>query len=192
MRDCRCGAASPLTVAPRWRGAVVVGVAGTGVWLAMRPAPPGVSRLQITPPTAAALTTAATIRDVAITPDGTRVIYTGINDTLVVRALDQLDPTPLTLLGTTPQGPFVSPDGQWIGFVTGGNTNLKKVSITGGPAVMLAQVARTQGQGPRTRNGTRTKSQNWFHNLWDPALAGLVRLPLPSLRPGKADPTSRL
>ena len=35
-----------------------------------------------------------------------------------------------------PRGPFVSPDGQWIGFVDA--AVLKKVAITGGPAVTLA------------------------------------------------------
>ena len=35
-------------------------------------------------------------------------------------------------------GPFVSPDGQWIGFFDG-VTALKKVAITGGPAVTLGR-----------------------------------------------------
>jgi serine/threonine-protein kinase len=35
-----------------------------------------------------------------------------------------------------PRGPFVSPDGQWVGFVD--DTKLKKVAISGGPAVTLA------------------------------------------------------
>jgi len=37
----------------------------------------------------------------------------------------------------TPHGPFVSPDGQWIGFVRGTGV-LSKVAVTGGPAVTLA------------------------------------------------------
>ena len=74
-------------------------------------------------------------RGLAITPDGTRVVYVGANDTaLFVRPLDQLDATSLTGLGG-PYGPFVSPDGQWIGFFDG--FALKKVAITGGPAVTL-------------------------------------------------------
>lgn len=36
-----------------------------------------------------------------------------------------------------PREPFVSPDGQWIGFVDG-TTSLRKVAITGGPVVMIA------------------------------------------------------
>lgn len=91
----------------------------------------------ITPPDAAALTFNGAIHDLAITPDGTRVIYRGAN-TLFVRALDQIDETPLTGLGA-PAGPFVSPDSQWIGCADGGGT-LKKVAITGGPAVALARL----------------------------------------------------
>ena len=116
-------------------------VAGTTVWLAMRPlvpSAPRVSRLHITPPSVAALNINSTIRNVAITSDGTRVIYSGASGTaLVVRALDQLDVTSLTGLGT-PYGPFVSPDGQWIGFADA--TVLKKVAITGGPAMTLASL----------------------------------------------------
>ncbi len=102
------------------------------------PSAPRVSRLHITPPSVAALNINSTIRNVAITSDGTRVIYSGASGTaLVVRALDQLDVTSLTGLGT-PYGPFVSPDGQWIGFADA--TVLKKVAITGGPAMTLASL----------------------------------------------------
>ena len=55
-----------------------------------------------------------------------------------MRALDQLDATPLTGLGAA-GSPFVSPDGQWIGFADGQRI-LKKVAITGGPAVTLARL----------------------------------------------------
>jgi serine/threonine-protein kinase len=79
---------------------------------------------------------------VAITPDGTRVVYVGANNTaLFVRALDQLNATSLTGLGD-PYGPFVSPDGQWIGFFEG-VSSLKKVAITGGPAVTLGRPGGT-------------------------------------------------
>ena len=129
----------------RWRrmaipsGTWLVGVAmaGSAVWFAMRStAPPRVSRFLITPPSAAAL--AVDRPGLALTPDGTRLVYAGANNTaLFVRALDQLDATSLTGLGV-PYGPFVSPDGQWIGFFDG-VTALKKVAITGGPAVTLGR-----------------------------------------------------
>ena len=82
----------------------------------------------------AALTPQGSDRDIAITPDGSRVVYRG-NNRLLVRALDQLESTVLTGLGPAPRGAFISPDGQWVGFVDG--TTIKKVAITGGPPVTL-------------------------------------------------------
>jgi len=99
---------------------------------------PRVSRLDITPPSTAAISTGVS-RDVVITPDGSRLVYVGANGTtLFVRALDQLEPIPV-FRGGAPRDPFVSPDGQWIGFFDGGLT-LRKVPIAGGPAVLLARL----------------------------------------------------
>jgi serine/threonine-protein kinase len=124
------------------------------MWTVMRPAdrvPPRVSRLQITPADAAALTISGQrgieSRDLAITPDGSRVIYVGNRGRqLFVRALDALEP--VSVFTGNPRGPFVSPDGRWIGFVDGGNT-LKKVAVTGGPAVTVTTV-----DGPTARGAT--------------------------------------
>jgi serine/threonine-protein kinase len=102
-----------------------------------------VSRLVIPTSGATALTLQGNGRDLAITPDGTRLVYRGTNQ-LLVRALDQLEPTVLRGLGA-PRDVFVSPDGQWVGFFDG-NSPLKKVAITGGPAVTLPPV---DGGGPR-------------------------------------------
>ena len=124
--------------------ALIMGVilAGGVVWFAMRPPAPRVMRTTITPTAAAALTINGTDRDLAITPDGSRIVYVGANGTqLFVRALDALEP--VAIFTGAPRGPFVSPDGQWVGFVDG-TTSLKKVAMTGGPAVTLASLdART-------------------------------------------------
>jgi serine/threonine-protein kinase len=141
-------------IAPRplpWRrlailfGTLLVGVmiAGSVVWFAARSTvPPRVSRLLITPPNAAAISVDGNGRRLALTVDGTRVVYVGANGTaLFVRALDQFDATSITGLGD-PYGPFVSPDGGWIGFFEG-VTALKKVAITGGPAVTLGRLDGT-------------------------------------------------
>ena len=85
----------------------------------------------------AALTPGGNDSDLAITPDGSRVVYQG-NNQLLVRALDQLEPTVLSGLGA-PRGVFISPDGQWVGFFDGVSL-LKKVAITGGPPVTIARV----------------------------------------------------
>ena len=138
----------PQTAAPggvaRWRRVALVAVAaiiasgaiiGALVWVAMRPAPPRVSRLQLTPAGAAALTIGWNDRDLAITPDGSRLIYVGNQGTQIfVRALDALAPVAVFTGRVT--GLFVSPDGQWIGFRDGLGV-LKKVAVAGGPAVTL-------------------------------------------------------
>ncbi len=129
---------------------VVAAVAAALTWFATRPATPRVVRTTITTSGSAALTLAGGDRDVAITPDGSSVVYRG-NNQLLVRALDQLEPTVLSGLGA-PRGVFISPDGQWVGFFDGVSP-LKKVVITGGPAVtMLASTAEDRA----VRHGDRT------------------------------------
>jgi eukaryotic-like serine/threonine-protein kinase len=126
-------------VTPVAAALVISTVAGAGVWFATRPpepVPPRVSRLLIAPSGTAALTITGGVRDLAITPDGSRVVYVGNRGTqLFVRALDALEP--VAVFTGTLRGPFVSPDGQWIGFVDADNV-LKRVAMTGGPAVTLA------------------------------------------------------
>jgi Tol biopolymer transport system component len=131
-------------VVPATAALIAAVVTGAGVWFATHStaAPARVLRLQIAPPTAAALATTFNTRHVAITPDGTRLVYTGENSTLFVRTLDQLDASLVTGLGR-PANPFVSPDGQWIGFDgdnSRGEFDLKKVTITGGPAIALTRM----------------------------------------------------
>jgi serine/threonine-protein kinase len=74
----------------------------------------------------------------AISPDGTRLIYSvrGADGTqrLASRLLEQSQAT--VLPGTeNSKDPFFSPDGQWVGFFAGGL--LKKISVQGGAPVTL-------------------------------------------------------
>jgi eukaryotic-like serine/threonine-protein kinase len=122
-------------------------VAGAITWLIMPDATsPSVSRFVVATSADAPLDIGGTNRDVAITPDGERVIYEGPNGILYVRSLDQLDPTPLPVGGAVAGGPFVSPDGEWIGFGDG-RGNLKRVAITGGPTTTLASNVGTGLRG---------------------------------------------
>ena len=121
--------------------AIVLGAAaGTGLtWLLTRPDSPPVTRLTVAPSGAAALWTGRNVRNLAVAPDGGGIVYLGNNGSqLFVRALGQLDPTPLTGVGA-PRGPFLSPDGRWVGYVD--NTGvLNKVAITGGPPVPMCRI----------------------------------------------------
>jgi serine/threonine-protein kinase len=136
----------PQGTAPRGRrvvglvaaGVVIAGLAAGAEWLATRPQAPRVMRTTITPTGAAALTISGNDRDLAITPDGTRVVYVGNNSTqLFVRSLDTLEPVPI-MTSSGLRAPFVSPSGQWVGFHEG--ASLKKVAITGGPPIEVTLI----------------------------------------------------
>src|SRR5665213_2736905 len=91
----------------------------------------------------------------AISPDGTRLVYAAAQGNsggsilrdvggtqLYLRTMDSLDAQPIA--GTEgARNPFFSPDGKWIGFSAAGT--LKKISISGGPPVILAEYAATAG-----------------------------------------------
>jgi len=84
--------------------------------------------------------------DVAISPDGRRIVFLTRNTErfqLYVRALDQLEAQPLQGLGQA-RGPFMSPDGNWIGFFDEPDV-LRKVAVNGGPAVTICNA----NGGPR-------------------------------------------
>jgi Protein kinase domain/WD40-like Beta Propeller Repeat len=143
------------TPVPPWRRPAMMGFAtiiasglilATWLWAARRPAAlplPRISRLALAPSRGAALTINGNDRDLAITPDGSRVVYVGNGGTqLFVRALEVLEPA--VVFTGSPRGPFISPDGEWIGFWE--DTGLMKVKMTGGEAFPLA---RLEGEGPR-------------------------------------------
>ena len=89
-------------------------------------------------------------RPFALSPDGSRVVFSATDSgaravRLHVRMLDQFTATPIP--GTEGAlNPFFSPDGLWIGFVTGVDGTLRKVAATGGPVSALAtEVTPTLG-----------------------------------------------
>jgi serine/threonine-protein kinase len=124
--------------------ATACAVASAATALAMlflRPAPAlRVSRLAVAAPAPAGLMVSGNDRDVAISPDGSRLAYVGVNGIVYVRALDRLDPVALPGLGS-PRGLFFSPDGEWLGFFEGGSGTIKKVAVTGGPPIVVSRVA---------------------------------------------------
>ena len=84
----------------------------------------------------------------AITPDGSRLIYVGDQSTQIfVRALDALAPVPV-FKGEGIHGLFVSPDGRWIGFYDGLSV-LKKVAVGGGAGGAKATAVLRCDQGFR-------------------------------------------
>ena len=125
---------------------VAVLVSGLAVWTMMRAEPlqaPDLMRFAIVPPVNATLNDRGNRQDLAISPDGTQVVYVGRalggERRLNLRPLDQLVGAPLRG-GEGGVGPFVSPDGGWVGFVDGTRrTSLQKVSIFGGSPETLTE-----------------------------------------------------
>jgi eukaryotic-like serine/threonine-protein kinase len=138
--------------------------------LSARPATPtAVTRTTIAATGPLALFIDRTDPNVALSPDGTRAVYIGNNRTqLFVRALDALDPVPI-VTGTFVRAPFISPDGQWVGFFEG--AALKKVRITGGLPVALSDIDAT---GPR---GATWVTDDTIIVATDSAVTGLLRVP---------------
>src|SRR5262249_33175919 len=106
-------------------------------------AAPRISRMTIASSGTAALGI-ANDRSLALTPDGTRVVYVGINNNqLLVHAIDRLDSTAIYTSAAPLNWVFVSPDGRWVGFAEA--RTIRKVAITGGPTETIAQTDLTIG-----------------------------------------------
>jgi len=128
----------PRRILPWVLAAVVLSAvtAGVAVWSVMGPAPPRLARFAISEPPNVSFNTRSA-PSVTISPDGTRIVYVGPGNQLYVRAVDQLDA--VALRGGVGINPFISPDGNWVGFRDGSDNTLKKVSIHGGPPVVLSE-----------------------------------------------------
>ena len=164
--------ASVVLVAPYWRRVLPWAVAsalGVGLalvllvwWAPWRPLPAAAAplRLEATLGADVSLVITAGNQDApegnaaVVSPDGFRLAFVaappGSAPRLYVRRLDQLTATPLE--GTEGAvGPFFSPDGQWIAFFGGGT--LKKIAVTGGAPVTLADATAARG-GSWAEDGT--------------------------------------
>jgi WD40 repeat protein len=122
-------------------GAMTIALAASSLWL-LHPRAAELKQLRrlnvdLGPDAVAGVSTT-----VAISPDGTRIVFPVRSEDgkqrLATRLLDQAKET---LLGGTEDGkdPFFSPDGQWIGFFALGK--MKKISVLGGAPVTLCDAA---------------------------------------------------
>ncbi len=120
-------------------------IASLATWN-LKPTPPQpVTRTVINLPPGQQLAGLENGTAVALSPDGTHLVYVarqGRAQQLYLRALDSLEakPIPGTEGGVNP---FFSPDGQWVGFFAGGT--LKKVSVNGGATLSLGGAASPYG-----------------------------------------------
>ena len=96
--------------------------------------PPGVSLLN-----------SGSQRDVALSPDGRTIAIAGLTNNgpaIFLRSLDRFDA--VRIAGAEGgQGPFFSPNGQWIGFMA--DSKLKKIPIGGGAPVIICDAPGLRG-----------------------------------------------
>ena len=107
----------------------------------------GVVRTAITLPTGTQLTRdvrGPTRTELAVSPAGRHLVFSASTDgldakaRLYLRAMDQAEALPIP--GTeSARAPCFSPDGQWVGFFTGGK--LQKVPLSGGIQVRLCDLS---------------------------------------------------
>ena len=149
------GASSEPMVAPQlqvWQqpvplvlaGLALLAIGGFAVWTLTRPAlpPPGlITRFPI-PLAADQVFSFAGRPLVAISPDGSQVVYAA-NNSLWLRPVDQLQAIQVPGTEEEARGPFFSADGEWIGFYASGQ--LKKVALSGGAAVTLGDAQNPWG-----------------------------------------------
>ena len=122
-------------------GCLVAGsiVAGFAIWnLKPTPAPPSalVSRSVFSLPAGDRLGRLDQ-PVVALSPDGSRMVYVAIRGStqqLYLRSMDSFEAKPVPSTEGA-AAPFFSPDSQWIGFFAEGK--LKKISVNGGAAVVI-------------------------------------------------------
>jgi eukaryotic-like serine/threonine-protein kinase len=150
------GRALAASARPLWKlvlpvaaSAVVAGaIVGGAAWTLKppAPAPPLVSRFSI-PLGEGQNFTANNGQSVAISPDGSKIVYVA-NNQLYLRLLSesQARAIPGTLGATTPSFPTFSPDSQSVAFFTGtGDQSIKKIAVSGGAGITLCPATQPAG-----------------------------------------------
>jgi serine/threonine-protein kinase len=129
----------------RWTPYAVVGwglavlAAGVALWGWLRSAPAlPVLRYAMALPAGEHLAEVRGTR-IAISPDGTRLVYVGTAQDgfrLLLRTRNRLNavPIPGTERATVP---FFSPDGSRVGYIADGNTEMKVATLTGAPPITI-------------------------------------------------------
>jgi len=105
------------------------------------PAALSVTRTSIVLPAGQRLTSDDADYPMAVSPDGSRIVYAAEEEAgtqLYVRELDDLEPK--AIAGTFgARHPFFSPDGHWVGFFAAGA--LQRVSVAGGAPLRICNIS---------------------------------------------------
>ena len=96
---------------------------------------------------------------VAVSPDGSRIVYVA-NERLYMKAMDTLEANPIPGTNENPTAPFFSPDGQWIGYWSAADGQLKKIAVSGGAPIMLSDAENPRGAPSWEEDDTIVFSQS--------------------------------
>jgi serine/threonine-protein kinase len=121
----------------RWKRWIPVlaaaALAAAAAWTLKPSATLPIIRSQIVLPVDQRFTTANGRQNIAISPDGTKLVYVA-NNQLFLRSLSESEGRPIPGAEQS-HSPFFSPDGQWIGFYS--ESTIKKVPTAGGPPIPI-------------------------------------------------------
>ena len=81
---------------------------------------------------------------VAVSPDGRQIVYVA-NDQLYLRNLNEMEARPIQGTDEDPANPFFSPGGEWVGYYSTSDSQLKKISTIGGASVTLCDATNPFG-----------------------------------------------
>ena len=81
---------------------------------------------------------------VAVSPDGSQIVYVA-NSQLYLRNLDEMEARPIQGTDEDPDNPFFSPGGEWVGYYSASDDQLKKIAPIGGASVTLCDARNPFG-----------------------------------------------
>jgi serine/threonine-protein kinase len=160
----------------------VSAITGLAVWKLRNAPPRPVERFAIALPANEVLPGGETV---AFSPDGKRLVYAAASSNgpeLYLRAMDALESVPIA--GTErAYSIFFSPDSQSIGFFAQGG--LKKISLSGGPAVTVCPISGVGTGGAWGPGNTIVFSAANLLGLMKVSAAGGDPQPFTKLQPGE-------
>jgi len=137
----------PVNVTTLVAAGIAVIATGAALWAWLRPAPaPQVNRFSLFLRSAEEFRPLGTASNIAISPDGNKLVYIGPAEggtRLWLREHDKLRAAPIP--GTDGGvSPFFSPDGRQLGFIRNGRT-VRVLSLEGGPPLTLSDSINSSG-----------------------------------------------
>jgi serine/threonine protein kinase len=118
-------------------------VVGAVIWSLKLPEPQSVSRFYHELPEGQEFTNPGRPL-VSVSPDGTKIVYVA-NQQLYLRSSNELTARPIQGTEENPTTPFFSLDGQWVGFFSIVDSQLKKITVSGGAPVTLCDAVNPNG-----------------------------------------------